>query len=218
MRNPFQPLQAVSLRLMDDEAQPQYPTVVLDFNEGRDLIVGEPQSEGTTIFVTPRETVSIELWRSDGLYRYTTRVQRRQLVPPSLVLDWPRDGERIQRRQHVRVSVDLSVGLTLDPPVPDLPESLEGVTFDLSAGGMRVKLPVMLPVDTTLAVRFPLPGRGPVTCRGRVVRSGADAEDGARRPRFWGGISFSEVTELDRRDITKYVSLLQLEYRRRGVL
>src|SRR5690554_6685125 len=81
-----------------------YPATALNYTEESEFTIAVPDSvaaEG----LKPGAEVAVELALPDGLRRFTVRVRGVGSSPPSLTLSWPQGGERIQRRDAVRVTV-----------------------------------------------------------------------------------------------------------------
>ena len=136
--------------------------------------------------------------------------------PAMLVVDWPQDSERIQRRNDVRVDVSLPVVLEPLQRSPGVPRQIETDTMDLSAGGMRVVIQDRIPDGLKVRVRLKL-GTGQLVLDGVVVRV-HPIDQGFDRPRFWAGIQFTSLHPRDQQEIGRAVFNIQREQLRKGVL
>jgi c-di-GMP-binding flagellar brake protein YcgR len=212
----LRPMQPVSLRIGEGEGAGWYPSLVLDFEEGRQIVVGAPTHRGHEVRVEPGTVVDVQTTHPDGLRVFVAQVVRREEEPgPALRLGWPQSVRWVQRRGAVRVEV--LVPVEVRAAVPDGPHrALAGTTVDLSEGGMRVALPEAVEPGTELEARLHLPGGGPpVECAGRVVRGGENPGAASDR-RFWTAVEFTTVPPAARRDLTRFVFEAQREQLRGG--
>ncbi len=209
-------MQPVSLRIGEGEGAGWYPSLVLDFEEGREIVVGAPTLRGSEVRVEPGTVVDVQTTHPDGLRVFVAQVLRRETEPgPALRLGWPQSVQRVQRREAVRV--DVRVPVEVRAAVPDgPPRALAGTTVDLSEGGMRVALAEAVEPGTELEARLHLPGGPPVECAGRAVRGGEN-EGAASDLRFWTAVEFTTVPSAARRDLTRFVFDVQREQLRGGV-
>jgi c-di-GMP-binding flagellar brake protein YcgR len=210
----FQLLQPLSLEVRYENRVAYYPSLVMDFTEGSELVVGAPSEGGYEVRIPPGTRISVQLPQADGIRSFDAEVRRRAERPsPSLHLTWPEKIERIQRRNYVRVDVMVRVVVTPEDR-PNRP--LSGSTTNLSAGGARIVLPELLTAGTVLTVHLHLPDAGVRECTARVIRSGET--EGARAAlAYWSAVEFVKITENVRKDITKYVFDIQREQLRRGL-
>lgn len=215
MKLPLQVMQPLSLQYADA----WYPSLILDFNEGLNLIVGVPQEKGEEVFVDLDERVTVDLFLPDGIRRFQTIVLRRnEASPPALVLAWPKDLERIQRREAFRVGTELKAEAAFQSEGMRDRRGLSGSTLDLSAGGVRLALPEPIAEGTLLDARIAIPGAAaPMqSCVARVVRWGERMEAPASA-RFWVACEFIDPSEAFRKEVTRFVFDIQRDQLRKGL-
>ena len=207
------------IQLQVGEGAEWLPSLVVDFREGEELVVGIPTVRGVEVPVEQGDRLAIQTMHPDGIRRFSSEVlHRRNLPAPCLYLKWPDDEqvERIQRRQHVRVQ-------TLVPTTvrrkggAESRRSIEGSTTSLSAGGARLSLPVPLAVNSYVDVELHLPEQRTLVCGARVVTSG-EAKNQPRSRGFWAALQFIGVQHEARRELTRFVFDVQREQLRKGVL
>lgn len=218
MRIQFRPMQPISIRVNPD-GEVWYPSVVDDFAEGEWVSVGVPMSGGGEVPVRPGATIHIQLARPDGLRRFTAAVRERRGgagSAPTLVLDWPREMEKIQRRDDVRVDAAYPARIRVLGVEAGKLEPLSGMTSDLSAGGTQVRMPALVPNLAPIELTLQLP-TGERTCGARVVRGG-ELTQAKGELRYWLALAFTDVEPAVRREITRLVFDLQRELLRRGAL
>ncbi|HEX7239368.1 MAG TPA: PilZ domain-containing protein [Longimicrobiaceae bacterium] len=209
-------LQPVSLRVGEGEAARWYPSLVLDFEEGKEVVVGVPLEGGYETRVEPGSVVGVQTTHPDGIRVFAATVLRRDTAPsPALRLSWPADVQRVQRREAVRVEVMVraEVRVLADEGAP---RALDGSTADLSEGGARLLLGEPLAPGTALEIVLHLPSAGAVECAGRVVRSG-EADRAAPERRHWAAVEFTRLPAAARRELTRFVFDVQRERLRKGV-
>lgn len=207
----LRPMQPVSLRIGEGEGAGWYPSRVLDFEEGRDVLVGAPVHRGREVRVEPGTAVDVQSTHPDGVRVFATAVVRREAEPgPALRLAWPASVQRVQRRGAVRVEVRVPV------EVRAAAGTLAGTTTDLSESGMRVALPEPVEPGAELEARLHLAGDGPpLECAGRALRGG-ETEDAAPGLRFWTAVEFTAVPPAARRDLARFIFETQRERLRGG--
>lgn len=142
-------------------------TVVQDVAGERLALLG-PESGELRDALRPGREVEVTYHDRQAMYRSRYRVEGWQTGPVPLVwLSGPREAVRVQRRQHVRLDVDLPVTVELaEGPVA-------GRTLDLSAGGLAAAFRAELPVGDRCPVVLSLPDgevRGTAVVLRRLAR------------------------------------------------
>lgn len=212
----FRASQVIFLQLTDPEDDSRYASKIVFVSDGNELWIGAPFRDEQEVEIEPGTPVILEVLLPDGIRRFPSEMRRRIAGnPATLVVSWPQDIERIQRRNDVRVEATIPVDLEPLARVADLPRRIEAVTMDLSAGGMRVVTADLLPSNLQVRLRIHLPDSEALLAHGVVLRGELIDEPGDRR-RFWAAIRFTAIDERDRRDITKLVFDIQRELLRRG--
>ncbi|MBM3330165.1 MAG: hypothetical protein FJY67_11975 [Calditrichaeota bacterium] len=86
--------------------------------------------------------IEIQFQRQDATYRFNTRILREEAIGllPILVVERPRELERIQRREHFRLDIEMPVRLhrLQRDKVERLSPAITGTAVDLSAGGLKL--------------------------------------------------------------------------------
>ena len=216
MASSFVPNQIISLQVPEIEAGRWYRTKVLNVVVDRELEVSVPVSEGVEQVVPPEYRVLLEAVLPDGLRRMSAYVLGRREGPkPGLVLDWPQVDEKIQRRDNVRVSVMFPVYVRPVDEKGKVGTRINGTVVDLSAGGVRIVLPDPLWEGLDVELALQIPGLGERTCGGRVIRATENPSAGTAA-HYAAGVMFTEISEIVRRDITRFVFNTQREHFRKG--
>ena len=119
-----------------------------------------------------------------------TVVQQGLGQPPRLVTTSPERTERVSRRRHFRVDVDL----------PFVAGNASGHVANLSGGGLLVGLSSgTLQEGDNIAFTLRVPGSGDIAVQGRVAR----LDDGARHRQ--AGIQFTNLADGMRRAIVGHL-------------
>jgi c-di-GMP-binding flagellar brake protein YcgR len=210
-------MQALSLQVPAGSGA-WYPSLLLDYHEDSALMVGAPSHGGMPLKVDAGVEVGVEVPLFDGLRRFRVKVQSREVSPPSLWLGWPEEAERLQRRENVRVPVQLRTdAATLDADGRPATEPMDGMTTDVSAGGMRIVLPREVPAGSEVGLVLHIPDAGPQECHAVVLRGGRIPR--TRGPnRHWIAVAFTAVSPSVQRAITRLVFDVQRDLLRRDAL
>ena len=216
MASSFVQNQIISLQVPEIEAGKWYRTKVLNVLEDRELEVSVPVHEGIEQVVPPEYKVLLEAVLPDGLRRMSAYVLGRREGPkPGLVLDWPQVDERIQRRDNVRVSVMFPVYVRPYDSKGILGTRINATVVDLSAGGVRIVLPEPLWEGLVVEMAMQIPRMGERMCAGKVIRA-TDNPSAGSAAQYAAGVQFTEISEIVRRDITRFVFDTQREHFRKG--
>jgi hypothetical protein len=212
MASPFVLNQVVSLQVPELDASTWHRTKVLSFVEERELEVSLPVENGVGLQIPPEYRVLLETVLPDGLRRMSAYVLG---LRAGLVLDWPQMDERIQRRDTVRVSVMFPVYVRPVDERGKVGTRINATAVDLSAGGIRMVLPEPLWEGALVELALQIPQLGERLAAGRVIRA-AESAGAGHSPVYSAGLKFTEISELVRRDITRYVFNTQREHFRKG--
>jgi c-di-GMP-binding flagellar brake protein YcgR len=175
-----------------------------------------PVENGVELVVPAGYKVLLEAILPDGLRRMSAYVlARREGNRPGLVLDWPQTDERVQRRDNVRVSVMFPVYVRPVENSGKVGKRINGTAVDLSAGGVRLSLPEPLWEGAFVEMALQIPELGERICAGRVMRA-AENPNAGLAGLYSAGVQFVEISEIVRRDITRFVFDTQREHFRKG--
>jgi hypothetical protein len=216
MASHFVPNQIISLQVPELAPGKWHQTRVLSVVEREELEVAVPAENGVDLVVPPEYKVLIEAVLPDGLRRMSAYVlARRDGKRSGLVLDWPQTDERIQRRDNVRVSVMFPVYVRPVDVRGRVGTRINATAVDLSAGGVRVVLPEPLWEGADVEIAMQIPKLGERSCAGRVIRATENPNAGLAAL-YAAGVQFTEISEIVRRDITRFVFDTQREHFRKG--
>ncbi|MEW6243652.1 MAG: PilZ domain-containing protein [Bacillota bacterium] len=163
----------------------------------------------------PGTRIKIRVVQETGVYWFSSEVLsviHKKVPEMRCVL--PKELERIQRRNFVRLEVGLPVNVsTCAEEEGDEKISFVATTFDISGGGLGLLSDIRLQPETLIQCLMEIQGRE-VRATGRVVRcvpSDLDAE------RFRLGVQFVDIRIRDQDWVCRFVLQKQLEQRRLGL-
>lgn len=244
MRLPIHSMQAIRVRPIKDGVEEEwYRSVVIDFQTDEELVVllpddkdkGDGEDKDAKPAAEKEETVGdedflpdpifdrgtrieVEISFPDGIRRFTSVVRRIELFHGGTMrIEWPSAGERIQRRDYVRVDVTYPVHVWFKEN-PDQPlRQLSGNTINVSAGGLRLNLGEPLPSDLRVETEVQAGALKGTTMQGRVVRSGELERKKEQPQRYWVAVEFVAVDESLRNSMTQMVFDIQREQMKRSL-
>ena len=213
----FYPMQAIAVQPPWAGEEIWYPSLVMDYVEGKSLSIGAPLSRRQEVLIPPGTRVRLQLALPDGLRRFTAVVMER-LTEPHIVLQltWPEDFQRIQRRDNVRVDATLRVQVNRIRDDDSRSPPVFGLTSDISAGGARVRLAEPLEILSNVELTFTFPDEVEHRCDARVLRRG-ELTQAVTDLRHWMAMEFTNISEVVRREVTRLVFDVQREQIRKGV-
>jgi c-di-GMP-binding flagellar brake protein YcgR len=219
---PLRHLMPAALVLNRDGARASYPTLVLDYEAAREIAVSVPSEDDAEVHLARGDELGVEVAFGDALHRFRTTVLRRRDVPaPCLFLAWPEGVERVQRRAHPRIAVELPARIRFGAAGSRAaePSELAGTTLDLSIGGARVALPTRLGAGTTVALRVEVPDDevGTIDCAARVAHAGELLAPRAGH-RYQAGLEFLDLPPEPRRALERYLIDVRREQLHSGIV
>lgn len=204
----------VNIKKENDEDNEKYKSKVVDIGDGLVMIDYPTHIEtGKTTFLTNETALFVTF--TDELkmsYGFETKVQGRLFKGiPMLQLAYEDEQNliKVQRREFVRVDVNLDVAVEFDDQVFRL------VTADISAGGLAIHLPDLetLRVNSTVKLLIVLPFAAReieyVRAEARVIR--VWHEDG----RNIASLEFLDTSSSDRQRIVQFCFERQLQMKKK---
>lgn len=197
-----------------------YPTRVEEVHPDR-FHVAELMAGGQILPLASGQRVRCQLAAPSGFYEFDSVVLGREggRVPVT-VLSMPRSYERVQRRNFVRLDVQVPVRYAVMPPgtsgrplVPPPGPIIATRTADLSGGGVALYTPQPLLDGAILDMWIALPEGEEIHATGQVMRVGDRGPDGSQI----AGVRFIGLTERDRNAVIRFIFREQRERRRRGL-
>lgn len=119
----------------------------------------------------------------------------------------PMNITKIQRRQHVRLNINLDVTIEF---IDTGKEKITVLTKDISAGGLQVIMEEVMPDGSNVNLLIQLTDESIVECKGEFVRT---VPQKVSRDQFVTSIKFREIAKEEQEKITKYIFRKEVERR-----
>lgn len=202
----------VELHVLEGEYKGHHKTHVDEVGQKR-ISVYAPQQHGTPIPFKEGTPVELIFWDDVASYAMDSVIVQRIAVPvPILVLEFPDDIRRIQRRNFVRVDAFYPITFQVVEKT-GLSDLKKATMLDLSGGGMRFQLREKLEKGTILYALLELPS-GKIGTPGRVCR----VEPIEDTTKFSVSVDFYQISERDRDRIVHCVFQIQRDMRKKGLV
>lgn len=202
----------LQIKAMDDPNALPCHTRVEDIAGGC-IVIAWPLDRGSQIPVQLEQQLMLSFVREEAAYVFAAVVQEKGQAPvPYLKIRPLGHPRKIQRREFFRVKVAIDVeiaGVISHPAQGEMVLYFKSHTYDLSGGGMAIRLEKNIPVGSMLEVKlFLFDGLAPLKIIARVVNSVPVQSVGGRTlSRI--GMSFPGITETERRRIMRYLFQMQ---------
>jgi len=133
-----------------------YPTQIQDLGE-QHFYIARPYHQSMPLILYLDEQVQVSFAAQGARYKFITKVtgtREEQVFMYRLAL--PQTMTRVQLRKNVRIPILLDVEYALYDEKKRPVKFFKTFTRDLSAGGMRLIVPKVLPTGTLICLRFTL--------------------------------------------------------------
>ncbi|MFZ7104615.1 MAG: flagellar brake protein [Peptococcaceae bacterium] len=195
-----------------------YRTRVEDLNEDG-FVIGMPIEKGILVPLYPDSTVIVWHWDNSASYAYYCKVKTRIFEPiPLVFLDWPHQVKKVQRRNFVRIPINITIEHKLvvkgEAQTQDN-KFIKSLTRDLSGGGTQFISKIKYNKGDILEIKLHLYD-DLVCAKARVMWVFNEISNDTER--FLVGIKFMDISEKTRDSIIKFVFAKQRELIKKGVL
>lgn len=207
----FRPNRRVSLGIKrknekGEEVVSYYPSRIELVRE-EELWVAAPQEKGALVPIGAGEKLSVYVLGENEIFHFEGEVKSRLRKENMafLILNLPREVEREQRRDYVRIDIVQPLLIKKDG------ESFSGYTKNLSGGGMLASFSGerdFLEVGEEVVFSLFLPD---ISIIGK-------AEVARKDDPYSYAFQFAEITDQDREEIIRYIFKQQIELRKKGFL
>ncbi|ABI68190.1 flagellar brake protein [Syntrophomonas wolfei] len=179
--------------------------------------ISMPMRKGMYITMRVGQKIRIVLRYRNTMFAATTVIAaRRRGHIPVLIVSKPKDLIAInQKRTYVRISVAIPVAFRLLLADGEKGELLQGVTGDISAGGMLLLSPQDMEKDQKIEVEIKLPDSDSIFCQAHVVRVLGKASEEGSNNKY--AIEYDDINEGQRDRIFRFIFDKQREWLRKGV-
>lgn len=178
--------------------------------------ISMPMRRGVYITLRVGQRIKIQLKYKNSLFGgYVNIVDRRRGHIPLLIIDRPRELVRMnQKRTFVRLEIAIPLAFkTIIDKQKNGP--YEGVTGDISAGGLLLYTPVVMEKDQKMELEIKLPETEPVFSKAHVVRVLAKAKQEGENNKY--AIEYDGFNEVQQDRIFKFIFNKQREWIKKGV-
>jgi c-di-GMP-binding flagellar brake protein YcgR len=202
------------IEILDDTEV--YKSVIQDENSS-DFSISLPVKNG--VYMTPEVGQMLEMLYYDNLnvYKFESLVIGRKVenTVPQLLLRFPENVVKIQRRKFVRVSVAYYIKYARYSKEEGRKISLDnsiqtpnkGILLDISGGGCRLSTNYKLKLKDIIVTEIPMDS-GTIKVMGEVVRVDRQPDDN-----YYCGVNFLDIDERTRDKIIKYIFTLMRKQR-----
>ena len=209
--------QLVEVEITEDENPVIYRTRVENITNSC-IVLGAPMEQGRLVPLPPGTKIRVSYYDDKATYSFDSAVIDRNMgTLLQISIDRPISIRRTQRRNFVRINTKLPVSYTIiSDELPEAAYSQQGITLDVSGGGIRFQTSLFLPEGTVLELKIDVQGLGQILALGKVVRTissgGKDANS------YLIGVQFMIIGEKERDKIIRHIFDKQRELRQRGLL
>ncbi|MGM0508386.1 MAG: flagellar brake protein [Fusobacteriota bacterium] len=213
--------------LRDPKYKGNYYSRIDDIEESKDgkyLKIGLPIEKGTIIPLRIKSKIQIRMTLDDAVYAFNAIILARGRKPYAYFkIKYPEDIKRIQRRNFVRIPINLLLNLrykidskSKDKNKKDEYEEFKGISVDLSGGGIYFWSNKDVEETKEVEVSFDLPDNSCYkNVKSNIVRK--DKLDKNHKANFGYGIKFLDIGKKDRDNIISYLFELQRNRRKKGI-
>ncbi|MDD2619646.1 MAG: flagellar brake protein [Syntrophomonadaceae bacterium] len=213
----------------DDIKVNQLLEVEVEFNKGTEFLpsrieeikdnnwyISMPMRRGVYITLRVGQRIKIQLkYKNSLMGGFVTIIDRRRGHIPLLIVSKPQELIRMnQKRTFVRLEIAIPVAfkIIIDKQKS---EAFEGITGDISAGGLLLYTPVVIEKDQKVEMEIKLPEHEAVFCKAHVVRVLAKAKQEGQNSKY--AIEYDNFNEIQQDRIFKFIFDKQREWIKKGV-
>lgn len=164
------------------------------------------------------QIVDISICSYSGIFMLQSIVKEKKLE--TIVLTYPREKERIQRREYFRVSIQRPVDIYYHDGQKDV--NLNGKTIDISGGGVRFwtmnHVRAGFVAEITMHMQDVCNWHTPLKAKGRILYTKQHDSRFTSKPGYISVIKFAEIGSKDRQLIMKTCFNVQIEMKQKGIL
>lgn len=206
--------QLIEVSVNDEDSLYQYlPSRIEEITEDY-IYISAPMYKGEILPLRVGQEIKINFIKKDHSYMFNTLIQDRQLTPIALLkLRKAEQITEVQRRKWVRIPT--SVGICFRDENEQL-EVIEGMSIDISGGGVLFSTPYPVEKDQVLELEIKLPEREAIFCKGKVLRIIKD--NNKVNKNYQVVVEYYDITEGQRDRIVAYLFEKQREWLRKGLL
>lgn len=202
----------VELEVHDPDFEGKYASRVMDVTK-KEIELMAPTEKGELVPIRRKTKVTIDYIGQRAMYRFDSIITRRFRDPVAgIAIKKPRRVERIQRREFVRLEINIPIKYRLSVEEGEPEEFKKSYTIDLSGGGLRFISDEKLPEDEFLEIRLGMDRVNEVIF-GKIARV-AQTED---NDGYEIGLEFKSLSPATQDEIVSWIFNKQREMIRKGL-
>ncbi|WP_164917227.1 flagellar brake domain-containing protein [Clostridium sp. JN-9] len=178
--------------------------------DSENIAISIPVKEGMYLPLSLGERVSVIFYADGDAYKFKTIVTGRKRDNIYVILlKYPSNIVKIQRRNYVRIETLIDVNCTLadDTKKTDI---FDAVVTDISGGGLKIVTKKHLRMGSNLIINLPIKEEN-LVLKGRVVRHELNVDK-----KHVCGIAFKDMLNENREKIIRYIFELMREQRKKN--
>lgn len=169
------------------------------------FVIRSPKRNGVLIPIDVHQ-LSVRISTPDAVFTLKCDIQSVTREEVILLIPTDENVHRMQRRRFLRMQTNLPC--EAEPELPERPNRfapyISGLIQDISGGGCSLVVMTKFENDQILRITFDLPGEGPLTLLGRVLRTThVQTPDGGVA--YSTSIEFVDLSEAIRSKLIRYV-------------
>ncbi|MDA8233825.1 MAG: PilZ domain-containing protein [Clostridia bacterium] len=209
--------QLVEVELIEDENPVVYRSRVENITNSC-IVLGAPMEGGRPVPMPPGTKIRVNYYDDNATYTFDSSVIERNMgTLLQISIDRPTSIKRTQRRNFVRINTKLPVSYNIiNDEMSEAAIFQQGITLDISGGGIRFQTSVFLPEGTVVELKVDIQGHGQISALGKVIRTISSGEK--EKKSYLIGVQFMIIEEKDRDKIIRHIFDKQRELRQRGLL
>lgn len=196
--------QRIEVTIANDKEDNFYTSRIEDFNENS-LFLAMPMEKGYPIIPVSGDIIYVKLITKQSGYKFICVFKDKRSTPiPVWVVSMPRQVEKCQQREFVRVEATISIKAQIEvADEEDIPPAIHAYSRDISGGGLRMILNRNINPGTRLYIETEdIPGVGPLNVYCEVVRS---VKPVSTERIFWVGTKFLDLPESKRSKLIRFI-------------
>ncbi|AZR73857.1 hypothetical protein BBF96_10940 [Anoxybacter fermentans] len=211
----------IEIEVEDPNFEGKYFSRVMDIND-KELHIMAPAVNGELIPFRLNTPIIVTYVGERALYSFKSIILRRFKEPiPGFALRLPAEVKRIQRREFVRLEINIPLYYRLIDESEKIPlesdssgsrQYIKTYTLDISGGGVRFYSDEIMEVNSNLEIKLGLKGIEEEVIFGKIVRNQEKEEGG-----YEVGVAFESISSSVQDRIIGWIFDKQRELIRKGL-
>lgn len=202
--------------LSEKEYEGTYLCKIEDIEAKKEIHISLPMEKGKLIPLRVGTAVRINITEKDGVYSFAENIIRRVTTPYAhFILNYPKKIERLQRRNYVRMVLNVPVEMITEDGV-----SHKGVSIDVSGGGMLLAFAKKeFSMGEKVVLNFKLTNGSEYNGVKAEIKREREFEpvEGVPNTKKGYGLDFTEIDQKKREEIISYLFELQRDRRKNNI-